>query len=173
VDSTSGYIALRNGLPKFLQLVAADSSLLIEQSDGSLVVSFPRVLGYRRHELARFAVYDITLAFLLGVPSLVEYGHEGTCDSNGRGFEWIHGIPVAFLQIIPQVSSWRAGSRTLVDDWKILEQRVLEWESPYAVLEGCSKPESANFERAMVQEGWRHVLLIYIYMVRGPAFHSF
>ncbi|CAE6459090.1 unnamed protein product [Rhizoctonia solani] len=151
-------------LPKFLQLAAAESSLLVEQTNGNSAISFPRTLGSPRHELARFALHDTTVSFLLGVTPLVEYAYEGTCDSEHRGFEWIHGVPIALFQIIAQVSSWRAGSRVHLDDWQTLEQRVLEWESPYAMLDKPFSPDSTNVERATVQEGWRHVLLIYIYM---------
>ncbi|CAE6465291.1 unnamed protein product [Rhizoctonia solani] len=170
VDSASAYTLLRAALPKFLPLAAAEPQLLIEQAHSNLNISLPRTLGSSRYELARFAMYDVILAFLLGTTPLIEYGYEGGCEYDG--FEWIHGIPSAFLQIISQVNSWRAGSRVHLDDWYTLERRVLAWESPYAMLEKCS-PDSASFERATVQEGWRHVLLIYIYMgICGASSHD-
>ncbi|KAF8685626.1 hypothetical protein RHS04_00773 [Rhizoctonia solani] len=161
-DSASAYSLFRAGLSKFFLLIAADSGLLSEQPNGNLTVSFPRVLGSPRYELSRFVLYDTILSFLLGVPPLLEYGYEGTCESDG--FEWIHGIPFALFQIIAQVNSWRAGSKVPLDDWQTLEQRVLTWRPSHAMLNECSASEDANIERATVQEGWRHVLLIYIYM---------
>jgi hypothetical protein len=160
---------LRNALPKFLQLAAADTDLLAEQSNGNLVVSLSRALGASRYELRRFALYDTVSAFLLGVPTLAEYGYDGECDSERNGFEWTHGIPVALLQVISQVTSWRAGSRVALDDWRTLERRAMTWKSPYAVLSEVSAADSADRERAAVQEGWRHVTLIYIYMVRSAS----
>ncbi|CAE6361183.1 unnamed protein product [Rhizoctonia solani] len=172
-DSTSGYALFRRTLPKFLQLAAADSSLLTEQPDGSLIISFPRVLGSRLPEIKRFAIYDAMSAFLLGVPPLAEYGYDCECDSERHGFEWAYGIPVTLLQIISQVNSWRAGSRVTLDDWKTLEMHVLTWKLPCVMLEQASTPENVNVARAAVQEGWRHVLLIYVYMgVCGVSSHD-
>ncbi|CAE6373926.1 unnamed protein product [Rhizoctonia solani] len=167
-DTTTGYTAFRNSLPKFLQLAAANSDLLIEQPNGNLVISFPRALIAPQFELSRFALYDVISAFLLGLPTLVEYGHDDQCDSRYHGFEWIHGIPAAFLQTISQVNSWRTGSRVNLDHWQVLEQRVLDWRSTLTPSDKISTPENVGVAQAVIQEGWRHVLLIYIYMVRFP-----
>ncbi|CEL62706.1 hypothetical protein RSOLAG1IB_05062 [Rhizoctonia solani AG-1 IB] len=151
IDSTSGYATLQNTVPNFLHLTAADPSLFDEQPHGNLVISFPRILIAPRHELTQFGLYDVTSAFLLGLPPLAEYGHDGECDSEMYKFEWIDGIPVALLQVISQVNSWRAGSRVRLDDWRMLEQRVLAWKSPYSMLDEASAPKSC-VERAIVQE---------------------
>ncbi|KAF8693873.1 Nodulation protein, partial [Rhizoctonia solani] len=167
VNTTSGYQLLRNALPKFLQLAAADTNLIVEQLDGSLTISFPRTLRAPRIELIRFVMHDAMLSFLLGLPPLVEYGYDCEYDSKYSGYEWSYGIPVALLQIVTQVSSYRAGSRASIEDWKTLEMRVLNWKSQYSIMQGTSATESVTRKRVVVQEGWRHVTLIYIYMVRA------
>ncbi|KAF8752502.1 GAL4-like Zn(II)2Cys6 (or C6 zinc) binuclear cluster DNA-binding domain [Rhizoctonia solani] len=164
VNTTSGYQLLRNALPKFLQLAAADTNLIVEQLDGSLTISFPRTLRAPRIELIRFVMHDAMLSFLLGLPPLVEYGYDCEYDSKYSGYEWSYGIPVALLQIVTQVSSYRAGSRASIEDWKTLEMRVLNWKSQYSIMQGTSATESVTRKRVVVQEGWRHVTLIYIYM---------
>ncbi|CAE6444611.1 unnamed protein product [Rhizoctonia solani] len=173
VDPTSGYSLLRNALPKFFQLAAADTNLLVEQPDGNLTISCPHVLRAPRFELRRFVLYEAVSAFLLGLPPLVEYGYDGECDSEHFGFEWTYGTPVTLIQVILQVNSWRAGSRVRLDDWQTLERRVTTWKSPYATLDGACANDSAGEGRAAVQEGWRHVALIYIYMgVCGASSHD-
>jgi hypothetical protein len=164
MDSASAYAVLRAALPRFLSLAAAEPHLLVEHPNGSLTVSLPFVLGSHRIEFSRFVVYDMMLPFLFGVTPLVEYAYEGTCDQDG--FEWVHGIPGVLFQVISQVNSHRAGSRVRLDDWHTLERRVLTWQSSYATLHAPSVPDRDTVERATVQEGWRHVVLMYIYMVR-------
>jgi hypothetical protein len=114
-------------------------------------------------------MYDVVSAFLLGISPLVDYAHDSEC---GLGFgpcesELVHGIPVAFFQIISQVNSWRARPTASMDDWQTLEGRVLSWKYTYTISDDGSVPTSdtVDLARNILQEGWRHVLLIYIYMV--------
>ncbi|KAF8672142.1 hypothetical protein RHS04_07896 [Rhizoctonia solani] len=166
VDSTSAYILLRDALPKFLLLVSTESDLLIERPNGSLTISFPRTLNSPRHELVRFVTYDSLMGLLLGVPPLVEYVYEGACGVDQC--ERVHGIPTACFQILSQVNSSRTGSSACLENWRVLEQRVLEWGSPH-VISAAPAPEAANIEQATIKEIWRHLLLIYIYMGMGGA----
>ncbi|KAL5633771.1 hypothetical protein ACGC1H_005836 [Rhizoctonia solani] len=173
VDTASGYHLLRKALPRFLQIVAANSNLYMELPNGNLVVSFPRTLSTPRFELRRFTLYDAITPFLLGVSPFVEYVYDGECDSRSHGLEWIHGVPVLFLQVLSQVNSWRASSRVIQGNWEALERRVLAWHPPSDVLTEDSATESVNTARVAVQEGWRHVVLIYIYMgMCGASSHD-
>ncbi|CAE6433675.1 unnamed protein product [Rhizoctonia solani] len=172
-NSISGYGLLRKALPGFLHLVAVDPNLTMEHSDGSLVVSFPRAFGAPQHELKRFIFYDTTAGLVLGVPPLVEYGYDGECDPTSHGFEWVHGVPIPFVETISQVNSWRSGSRVApLDDWRNLERRVLAWQ-PQLVISEEDDSAARNVERLAVQEAWRHVTLIYIYMgICGVSSHD-
>ncbi|CUA68593.1 hypothetical protein RSOLAG22IIIB_07967 [Rhizoctonia solani] len=163
VGSSSGYLALQKALPAFLRLVADDSSLHVEHPGGDLVTSFPRTLGTPQYILQRFVLYDTIASLLLATSPLVEYGYEGECDPASHSLEWVHGIPVAFIGIISQVNSWRAGSRfASLADWQELEMRVLGWRSQPAPTEGERCIDTRI--KLAIQEGWRHVTLIYIYM---------
>ncbi|CAE6473304.1 unnamed protein product [Rhizoctonia solani] len=165
IGTISGYAMLQKALPKFLCLMAADPNLYMEHPNGNLVVSLPRVLGASQYELKRFIIYDIATALVLGTPPLVEYGYDCECDPASHGLEWIHGVPIALVETISQVNSWRAGSRVApLDDWRNLERRVLAWEPQSVVVEG-EQFGTESVARLAVQEGWRHVALIYIYMV--------
>ncbi|CAE6431130.1 unnamed protein product [Rhizoctonia solani] len=161
IGSCSGYLTLQKLLPVFLCLVAADSSLHIEYS-GGLVTSFPRTLGAPQYELQWFVMYDAIASLLLGTPPLAEYGYNGECDPASHSLEWAHGIPVTFIEIVSQVSSWRAGSRVPpLDDWRKLEMRVLGWRSQ---LKAEGKASDNLTVKLAIQEGWKYVTLIYIYM---------
>ncbi|CEL54926.1 hypothetical protein RSOLAG1IB_07418 [Rhizoctonia solani AG-1 IB] len=161
VDNTLGYGLFRKALPVFLRLVATDPNLVAEHSNGALLVSFPRTFGASLQEIKRFVVYDTATAFILGVPSLIEYNYDGTCDTTSHGSQWIHGVPVPLVEIISQINSWRNGSRTRLDNWDTLERRALAWEIQLLPIDGDSR---MNVARLAIQEGWKHVVLIYIYM---------
>ncbi|CAE6348192.1 unnamed protein product [Rhizoctonia solani] len=171
VDGVSAYTLLRTALPMFLSFISTESDLLIDQPNGSLAVSFANTLRSPRHELARFVGNDVILPFLLGAPPLAEYAYERSCDHDQ--FEWVHGIPISLFQTVSQVNSWRAGSKVFLEDWQTLEQRTLAWRSPYDTSDVPFVPESATSEMAAVREGWRYVVLIYIYMgVCGVSSHD-
>ncbi|CAE6355520.1 unnamed protein product [Rhizoctonia solani] len=164
VDIVSGYVTLRRALPGFLRLAAADKSLYMEHPNGNLVLSFPRALNSPRHELERFIIYDTATAFVLGVPPLVEYGYSNDFDCVSPGFEWIHGIPAALVEAISQINSWRAGSRAPpLDDWRILERHILAWQPQIRIPEH-EESVTECVARLAVQESWRYVVLIYLYM---------
>ncbi|CAE6363591.1 unnamed protein product, partial [Rhizoctonia solani] len=158
-DTISGYASLQKTLPRFLQLVAAEPSLHMEHPNGNLVVSFTRALTSLRYELRRFVVYDTVAALVLGVSPLVDYGYDEEPD---RGFDWIRGVPVALAEVVSQVNSWRAGSGKILNSWQTLEMRVLTWKPPSDMCDEATPIENA---RIAVLESWRHLALIYIYMV--------
>ncbi|KAF8703954.1 hypothetical protein RHS03_06142, partial [Rhizoctonia solani] len=164
VDSTAGYALLQRAYPKFLLVVATDSELLVEQPNGSLVISFSRVISAPWDAVVWFAMCDTVSAFLLGTIPLAEYGYDCEGGSEQHRFEWIYGIPVAMLQVIAQVNSWRAGSTVALDDWQTLERRVMDWKVPLLMIKMGCPVDSVDEERRAVLEGWRHVVLIYIYM---------
>ncbi|CAE6465328.1 unnamed protein product [Rhizoctonia solani] len=162
IGCSSGYLALQKALPAFLRLVAIDSNLHIDNARGNLVTSFPHTLGVPQYELQSFVMYDTIASLLLGTSPLVEYDYNGECDPASHGFEWMHGVPVVLFEIISQVNSWRAGSRVTLEDWQKLERRVLNWQSRLAIAEGGLYVNTTV--KLAIQEGWRHVTLIYIYM---------
>ncbi|KAL5639739.1 hypothetical protein ACGC1H_006355 [Rhizoctonia solani] len=173
ISSTSGYVVLQKALPRFLHLLAVDPNLYSEHSDGNLVVSFPRTFSTPQYELKRFVMFDTIATLVLGVPPLVEYGYDGECDPASHGLECIHGVPVVLVETIAQVNSWRAGSRVApLDDWKTLEKRVMIWQAQLPVGEG-GEAAIGNIARLAIQESWRQVALIYIYMgMCGASSHD-
>ncbi|KAJ1301117.1 hypothetical protein OPQ81_003530 [Rhizoctonia solani] len=162
VGISLGYSLLRRALPKFHRLVAANPNLVVEHLDGNLLVSFPRTLGVPEQELNLFILYDAATAFALGVPHLVEYDYDGECDPTSHGHQCAHGAPIPLVEIISQVNSWRTGSKTVLDNWRALESRALAWRALPLPIE--DDDASVNAGRLAVQESWRYVTLVYIYM---------
>ncbi|KEP53353.1 putative fungal Zn(2)-cys(6) binuclear cluster domain protein [Rhizoctonia solani 123E] len=173
ISSTSGYVVLQKALPRFLHLLAVDPNLYSEHRDGNLVVSFPRTFSTPQYELKRFVMLDTIATLVLGVPPLIEYGYDGECDPVSHGLECIHGVPVVLVETICQVNSWRAGSRVApLDDWKTLEKRVMNWQTQPPIGEG-GEGAVENIARFAIQESWRQVVLIYIYMgMCGASSHD-
>jgi hypothetical protein len=167
-DNSSGYTTLRHALPEFLQLAVTYPNVLVERPNGNLAVSFMRLLEISQQELMRFVFYEAISTFLLGLPPLVDYAHDIECGPNFTypGCQWVHALPAAFLQIIIQVNSRRARRRVYSDDWEALVERVLTWKSPHISDDlSTSERDTVDVARNILHEGWRHVLLIYIYMV--------
>ncbi|KAF8671442.1 hypothetical protein RHS04_08289 [Rhizoctonia solani] len=169
-DVVSAYNQVKRALPKFFQLVAFNSSLYIECPDGNLVVSFPRALTSPQSELRRFVIYDTIGALVLGTPPLVDYGYE---NEHEEGLDLIRGIPVTLAGVISQINAWRAQSSGTLGNWQDLERQVLAWKPLSTVLERDPTVDYDSIARTTVQEGWRHVALIYIYMVcsQFPVIH--
>ncbi|CAE6465340.1 unnamed protein product [Rhizoctonia solani] len=172
IGCSSGYLALQKALPWIFRLVAIDPDLHIEHPAGDLVTSFSRILCAPRYEFQWFVMYDTIASLLLAVPPLMEYGYAGECDPTSHSLEWAHGIPFALFGVISQINSWRAGSRVAsLNDWRTLERRVLGWQSQPDATEGKACVDDAV--RLAIQEGWRHVTLIYMYMgICGVSSHD-
>ncbi|CEL54927.1 hypothetical protein RSOLAG1IB_07419 [Rhizoctonia solani AG-1 IB] len=162
VSVALGYSLLRKALPGFLRLVASDPNLMTEHPNGNLFVSFPRTLEIPQQGLNTFILYDAATAFALGVPALVEYGHDGECAPTSHGYQCVHGVPVPLVEIISQINSWRTGSRTTLQDWQTLETRAITWQAQPLQIE--DENAGVNIARLAVQESWRYVTLVYLYM---------
>jgi hypothetical protein len=137
---------------------------MTEHPNGNLFVSFPRTLEIPQQGLNTFILYDAATAFALGVPALVEYGHDGECAPTSHGYQCVHGVPVPLVEIISQINSWRTGSRTTLQDWQTLETRAITWQAQPLQIE--DENAGVNIARLAVQESWRYVTLVYLYMVR-------
>ncbi|KAG8743391.1 hypothetical protein FRC10_012117 [Ceratobasidium sp. 414] len=164
VNSCAGYSLLRRSLPTFFQLVAADSSLWSERQ--GLLVSFPRALATQRYEIRRFVFYDTMIAFILGLPPLVEYdlSEFPIISELAQPLEWVHGIPAELLVNIVQVNAWRTVYPGVANatGWVDLETRTLAWEAKAEEIRGDDS--FGVVTRLAVQESWRHAVLVYIYM---------
>jgi hypothetical protein len=106
-------------------------------------------------------MYDTTASLVLGIPPLVDYGYGGEHDSASL-LQWIHGVPTVLVETISRINKWRAGYR--VDNWQALEGRILSWQ-PLLIKSDGDDSGAETMARLAVQESWRHVVLIYLYMV--------
>jgi hypothetical protein len=119
--------------------------------------------------------YDITTAFIFGLPSLVEYDASEfpTIPEVTQPLEWVHGIPVELTVNLMLVNAWRAAHPGIpnANEWVGLEMRTMAWEPRIAQLAGEDSLEVVA--RLAVQESWRHAVLIYIYMVSFPSISEY
>jgi hypothetical protein len=133
----------------------------------------------QNYELGRFVYTDAVSSLVLGVPPSIDYDtsapiarSEMSCGSF-LGFihptEWIHGSPLELTTLIIKISLWRAKNpdvESAPDEiWKSLEAEAWAW-APRVSSPGALDEPNQMVVRMAVQEGWRHVGLIYLYMVR-------
>ncbi|CAE6530526.1 unnamed protein product [Rhizoctonia solani] len=163
LGTPSGYATLRLALPNFLRLVSDDSRYLAEQGrSGLLNISLPEALTSERLEIRRFVFYDVTCSLVLGLPTLAEYDSSGfpVVPKADIPVEWVHGVPVELLVNIAEVHRWRACATHV--DWGVLEMRTWAWRWSQSDVQSEDSVEMVY--RVAIQEAWRHVTLIYIYM---------
>ncbi|CAE6455501.1 unnamed protein product [Rhizoctonia solani] len=163
LGTTAGYATLRLALPNFLRLVSNDPKLWAEQErHGLLCVSLPAALTSHQLEIRRFVFYDVMCAFVLGLQTLAEYDSTGFPISPRTDLpvEWVHGVPIELIVNIAEVHNWRAQAKYV--DWRVLEMRTLAWKWNHRDVQ--SEESAEMIHRIAIQEAWRHVTLIYIYM---------
>ncbi|CAE6470583.1 unnamed protein product [Rhizoctonia solani] len=120
--------------------------------------------------LDRFAIADVTISFLTGLPQFISWNTAFVPELARLGWEeWLPACPVMFLLVLCRINSWRQRdpvSRDL-DEWRRCEEDIKEWRPDYR----CAQDPSQSWRtigRLSVQEALRHMVLIYLYMgMRG------
>ncbi|KAG9123768.1 hypothetical protein FRC07_014013 [Ceratobasidium sp. 392] len=103
-----------------------------------------------------------------GLPPLVEYdtSHPVIRTRRVHAMEWIHGCPVEFAFSIIKINAWRAqnlnGTVAPNELWKEIEAAAWAWQPRGDYGPDCES--SKLVARLATQEGWRHTVLIYLYM---------
>ncbi|KAG9123514.1 hypothetical protein FRC07_014840 [Ceratobasidium sp. 392] len=168
-DTNSGYNLMRLIAPTFMQIAFADPSLW-PRNPSSNGVSLAHLFISRQHELGRFVFLDMVSSLTFGLPPVVEYdtSHPVITTREVHAMEWIHGCPVEFAFSIIKINAWRAQNLngTVAPDelWKEIEAAAWVWQ-PRGDY-GPDRESSKLVARFATQEGWRHAVLIYLYMVR-------
>jgi hypothetical protein len=144
-------------------------------------LSLVHTMASEVHEFGRFVFTDAITSLVFGVPSLIDYDTSTPASmikmENFIGcvhpVEWVHGAPLPLMILIVKINLWRARnspfSAASEEEWKPLEEEAWAWNAQ--VLSPSPNDEPHRIvARMAVQEGWRHAALIYLYMVRLPAF---
>lgn len=162
VDSSNSYTLLRSATPTFLRTVFSDP-LLWPSNPNSTSVPLINILASAQHELAYFALVDSTCAMAFGFPQTVKYDTSfGNLPLTSNPHECVHGSPIEFQVALTEINACRDGVPD-ARNWQEIEQWLLAWQAR------PSKYDS-GWESWMivawvaVQESWRHMLLVYLYM---------
>ncbi|KAG8701398.1 hypothetical protein FRC08_004101 [Ceratobasidium sp. 394] len=152
--------------PTFMHIAFADPTLW-PRDPSSNGISLAHILVCSQYELGRFVFIDATMSLTFGLPPLIEYdtSHPVIPTPEVHPMEWIHGCPPAFAYSIIKINSWRAqnpGGCAEPDTWREMEAATWAWRPT------CDYgPDSESWRtvaRFATQEGWRHAVLIYLYL---------
>ncbi|KAG9119820.1 hypothetical protein FRC07_004961 [Ceratobasidium sp. 392] len=159
----NAYEHIRKVAPVFLQLAFADSSLW--PNPYAFKLSLAHALASPRYELGQFIFLDSLCSLVYALPQVLEYDTSASpIYDDIHPVEWAHGCPVDLhvalvnLNILCCVPNQ---ARPVVDPQPI-ERRLREWQ-----LRTQAPPGEESWRtvaRLAVQESWRHMLLIYLYM---------
>ena len=138
---------------------------------GCAGISLSHAITSCNPDLVRFIVTDALLALCFGVAPLVEYDTSASATEIGRNvgtrIESAHGCAAIFAISIVKINVWRAHNRTppVKHSWQEIEADIWSWKPrPH---DGSPGDSWKTVARLAIQEGWRHVALIYLYMVRS------
>ncbi|KAG8696951.1 hypothetical protein FRC08_006822 [Ceratobasidium sp. 394] len=166
-NTASGYALLRRLAPTFMQIAFADPTLWPRQPTSS-GISLAHTLVSAQLELSRFVFTDALLSLVFGVPPSVEYdtSHPPIQTHKVHPTEWVHGCAVELAIAIVKINVWRAQNAadgTASDPpWNEIEAVVRAWHP-----RGDREPHNNSWKliaKLAVREGWRHAVLIYLYM---------
>ncbi|KAG8710289.1 hypothetical protein FRC09_000197 [Ceratobasidium sp. 395] len=166
-DANSGRALMRRIAPTFMQIACADPSLWPHDPSSS-GISLAHVLVSGHNELTRFVFIDMVSSLTLGVTPLIEYdtSHPVIRTCEVHPLEWVHGCPLEFAFAILKINTWAAqnatGRTAPAEIWEEIEATAWAWTPR------CDYGPDHESRRIMArfagQEGWRHAVLIYLYM---------
>lgn len=154
--------------PIFMQVASTNPTLWFEQGS-SINISLHGVLVSPQVEMMRFAAVDIIMATMFGLPHLVPWDVTLLPNMSRLAVfsDWIPGCPPDFIAALAIVNTWRAQD--------VLARDTNEWRRVEAYIKDChphNPTKTSNLDsfqtiaRRAVQEAYRHMALIYLYMVR-------
>jgi hypothetical protein len=164
-DRINTYQLLRNTAPTFLQIVFTDSTLWPNRQDFTHV-SLAHVLASTLYELGRFVLLDSVYSMAYALPQVIEYDTSiPPFQTEIQPVEWVHGCPIELQFALVEINA-RCNAQNRVGpepDWQPIERRIKSWQPMARTLPGNESWKAVAL--LAVQEGWRHTLLIYLYMV--------
>ncbi|QRV82475.1 Fungal specific transcription factor domain [Ceratobasidium sp. AG-Ba] len=160
----STYALLQQIAPLFMQVAFADPTLWPRDSTCN-GISLAHAFGSTRRELGRFIFIELITSLVFGTPPLVEYdtSHPAVQTDEKHSIEGVHGCPAEFALSIAAINQWRAQHPKSYPEglpWKEIEDRICEWRP----ASGSDSESRRLVTRFAAQEGWRHAVLIYLYM---------
>lgn len=113
---------------------------------------------------------DALSSLSFGLPPLIEYDTSASVSEmsqlHAQRIESIQGCAAIFAVCIIKINVWRAHNdgppATYI--WEAIEADVWRWEAQPD--DGSPDDSWKSIARLAIKEGWRHAVLIYLYMVR-------
>ncbi|CEL55926.1 hypothetical protein RSOLAG1IB_01939 [Rhizoctonia solani AG-1 IB] len=168
IDPRLAQRTLHLAVPIFVQITQAEPAFFQGNSSGpSLHIVL--LSAQANAGLARFATVDIIGSFIFGSPQMILWDPAFVPElARLQWDEWIPGCPLYFMLVLCTINIWRGQHPHTRDlnEWIQLEHNVQTWQPQQT---HCLK--SANSWRTLgrlaVQEAFRHMTLIYLYMGVG------
>ncbi|QRV82472.1 Fungal Zn(2)-Cys(6) binuclear cluster domain [Ceratobasidium sp. AG-Ba] len=161
----SSYAMLRGAAPVLTRIAFLDPSLRPSYPCPN-GISLTSALASPWIEVGRFVMTDIISSLVFGIPPLIKYDTRDSLVAGrseyGYHMEWLYGCPARFAFSIEQTNRWRADRPSGHPPWREIADDTWAWQ---ARCDHGPELESAGLVgRLAVQEGWRHAVLIYLYM---------
>lgn len=169
-NSQGGYTLLRNLIPTVLQIALSDLDLWSFQPNRS-GISLAHALNIPHPEIYRFALTDALTSLTFGVPLLLQYdtslpqGPVALFETKVSPAIVAPELAPEFTMMIIKISSWRSKNpdqSAPEDVWKPIETEA--WAYQQSVDVPIEAGTLYSVARMAIIEGWRHAILIYLYM---------
>ncbi|CAE6428203.1 unnamed protein product [Rhizoctonia solani] len=146
--------------PKFLQIVNHTTPLRSAQHDST--VSIAHLLASPFYKCADYMFMDIVGSMVYGLPQVLEYNTDiNLSHTRLHPVEWHNCLPGKLLVVLAKLNVFRDGG---IGDWQELEQWLVRWE-PRPGFKPRGLDSCKSIAWFALQEAWRHILLIYLYLV--------
>ncbi|KAG9103298.1 hypothetical protein FRC06_011490 [Ceratobasidium sp. 370] len=173
-NSQAGYRLLKATVPVFLQLAYKRPYLWSQNS----TISISHAVYALDYRLQKFVLWDTMAALAFASSPLMRYDTRlrmnpdpsVTTAYGAKVLEWVYGCPPMMIILIAKINACRVDKRIGqigpgYEDWRELEKELKRW-SPLVDYVGDS---TGRVMRLAIQEGWRHAMLIYLYMAGVAA----
>jgi hypothetical protein len=141
-------------------------------------ISLPQLLAHPLFCLRQYAHVDILFSVVMDMPMLFRYNTaipDGEVPSSygsrldvsgGSGVQWLHGVPDQLILLFAKLKSIRDdGLKPSSEIIECYEHEIRDHQS----FKSSSPDSLLVIMRFAVQECWRHVAYIYLYMVSRPS----
>ncbi|KAG8768881.1 hypothetical protein FRC12_005297 [Ceratobasidium sp. 428] len=161
-ENASGYVLMKRAVPLIFHV--AHSYPTIWTPSGT--ISLPHAIKMPNSEIANFIWMDNLAALMLGTATFLCYDAAPAQTVPGNDeLEWVFGCPGAFVIILGRINALRSSillrQNSIPSDMSSnLAAEIREWSS---TIEQSTESCTA-ITRLVIQECWRHALLIYLYM---------
>jgi hypothetical protein len=136
------------------------------------LVHLPTVLMHPNANMRHYPVMDVYFSILTGLPTNLKYDTSLRTPvdasvlyiDNHLGLSWLYGQPDQLTLILARINSLYQDFGSAIDQNVI--QEIEQGIRDFKASTGSSPDPSLLVMRLVVQECWRQVAYIYLYMVR-------